>query len=474
MSATTSPDVACARIAQRLADSVGPRRYQMWFDRSARFGYDDRERRLKVAVPNRFIADWIGRNFDDQLRRVAAAELGEDVELSVQVEPEQFPSEQAESPRPADVPVSAPRRRPTMTPVAGNPLRYRLEQFVVGPSNQMAFSAANALVDDAAIHTGPLFIHGGCGLGKTHLLQGLCARMLQQRPDAAVHYTTGEQFTNEFLTAVRTNRIDAFRRRIRKLDLLAVDDVHFIADKQATQQEFLHSFDAIELGGARVVMASDCHPKLIRKFSEALVSRCVRGFVVEVHKPDTTTRMRIIRSLAQRRGITLLEPAVSLLANRCNGSVRDIEGMLTRLHALAHLDGSGRRSTGVGRALVDRLFEVATASMPRKPIRFDAILETVAEHLHVERAAILGTNRNRNVVLARSMVIHLARLMTSMSYPEIAAAMGRNNHSTIITAAKRIREQIADSNAQCTLPGTMEPITLADLADQLFHRVHSV
>ncbi len=442
----------------------------MWFDRSARFGYDDRERRLKVAVPNRFIADWIGRNFDDHLRRVAAEELGEDVKLCVQVEPEQFPAELSAARR--ETPSSPlPRRRPVDASVSAN-LRYRLEHFVVGPSNQMAFSAANALVDDSAMHTGPLFIHGGCGLGKTHLLQGLCARMLELRPDAAVLYTTGEQFTNDFLTAVRTNRIDDFRRRIRKLDLLAVDDIHFIADKQATQQEFLHSFDAIDLGGAKVVMASDCHPKLIRKFSEALVSRCVRGFVVEVHKPDTTTRMRIIRALAQRRGLSLLEPAVTILANRCSGSVRDIEGMLTRLHALAHLDGSGRRSNGIGRALVDRLFEVAAASMPRKPIRFEQILDTVAEHLHVDRNAILGGNRNRNVVLARSMVIHLARLMTSMSYPEIAAAMGRTNHSTIITAAKRIREQIADASMQVTLPGSLEPISYADLADQLFHRVH--
>jgi chromosomal replication initiator protein len=153
--------------------------------------------------------------------------------------------------------------------------------------------------------------------------------------------------------------------------------------------------------------------------------------------------------------------------------VRDIEGMLTRLHALSHLDKSNQKGKGIGRALIERLFEVAAGDVGRKPVRFAVILDGVADHLHVERAAILGNGRNRHVVLARSLTIHLARMMTSMSYPEIAAAMGRSNHSTIITAAKRIKAQLSVPQAEYTLPGTLQPILLVDLADQLIHQIQS-
>ncbi|NJL30883.1 MAG: ATP-binding protein, partial [Phycisphaerales bacterium] len=207
----------------------------------------------------------------------------------------------------------------------------------------------------------PLFIHGGVGLGKTHLLQGICRRMLARQPHARIHYTTGEQFTNEFLTAVRSGKIDAFRQRIRKLDLLAVDDVHFIANKTATQQEFLHCFNAIDLAGARIVLASDQHPKLIQQFSQALVNRCVRGMVATVTTPDTSTRVKIVQTLAHRRGINLLESVVAVVAAKCPGSVRELEGTLTRLHALATLSpttrGEDDNTAGlVGHTLVNRAF----------------------------------------------------------------------------------------------------------------------
>lgn len=486
MTTTSSDRSVCARIAQRLAKSVGPVRYNRWFDRTARFDFDDTGRRLRVEVPNRFVADWIGRHFREDLSRIAGEEVGGEIDLDVLIRPESFVGEPVSpgSPGPAVPQASeapgggaaanpAPSRAVAPPPQTQSILRHRLDDFIVGPTNELAHAAALRLAREPRDANAPLFIHGGCGLGKTHLLQGICNAYLDQNPDARVLYTTGEQFTNEFLTAVRSNKIDVFRRRIRRLDLLAVDDVHFIANKQATQQEFLHSFDAIELGGARVVLASDSHPRLIQQFSTALVSRCLRGMVVEVRTPDVATRALIIAALANRRGMTLLDGVAQTLAQRCTGSIRDIEGALTKLHALSCLTRQRRQGDGapssqepIGHALINHLFEGDTPRVARRAIRFDEIVNAVVEQTGVPRAQVLGSGRQQHAVIARSLVVHLARTLTTLSYPEIAAVMGRNTHSTIITAAQRIEKQIAAGHV-VTLPLTMERLALADLTQRL-------
>lgn len=472
----------------------------MWFDQSAQFDYDDNDPAdpagpgtLRVAVPNRFIADGIDRHFHDALEEAAQQEIGERVHLDVQIAPERFtiaaPADDAfesidahpTDPRPArsaarlqrpGVRVGRPAAPRTSQTTALRGLRHRLDEFIVGPSNQLAFAAAQRLADDETETGAPLFIHGGCGLGKTHLLQGICRHVLEQHPDARVLYTTGEQFTNEYITAVRSNKLERFRKWIRGLDLLAVDDVHFIANKQATQQEFLHSFDQIELSGARVALASDSHPKLIEQFSEALVSRCVRGLVVPVKPPDPKTRARLVQVLAERRSLHLSPQAAQAIGQQSQGSVREIEGALTKLHALVTLSRQNgeRVAEPIGRQFVQQLLDVDASHAPRAPIRFEHLLEAVCQELGVTSEQVLGRGRHRIVVLARSLTVHLARQLTSMSYPEIAAALGRDNHSTVITAAQRITRQLK-SDAPTALPPHLDGETLPDLVDRLKRQI---
>lgn len=486
MTTATSPNDVNTRLAGHLADTLGTRRYELWFKRSARFAFIGDDNTLRVTVPNRFVADWIERNFGPQLDDAAHAVIGPAVRVDLRIDPEGFepPSARPGAER-SEAPDSPPARPAPALPRHAQPhpaLRHKLDDFIVGPSNQLAHAAAARLVEDHHGPSHPVFLHGGCGLGKTHLLQGVCTRMLERNPHARVHYTTGEQFTNDYITAVRTNKLDAFRRRIRSLDLLAVDDVHFIANKQATQQEFLHSFDQIELGGARVILASDCHPKLIKQFSEALISRCVRGLVVQVHRPDAETRLKLVEALAQRRGLRLQPGVAQVLADRCEGSVREIEGMLTKLSALAALGSASSPGLAaprvgastpmpIGHALLRRLFDADgfPSSRPRRPVRFATILDTVCTELGVARQQVLGSGRHKHVVLARSMTIHLARQLTSMSYPEIAAAMDRPNHSTIITAAQRVQKQLEeDAPLLLTLgQAAPTPIRPTELVEQL-------
>ena len=512
MTTATAEKNICARISRRVASVVGTQRYRMWFDRSAKLDYRESDQRLDVTVPNRFVADWISKHFLDDLRRAVSEEIGKPISLNLLVRCDQFAHQ---SSPPGDNRPSLPQGRHDDTPPSGPkpqtagrgapcnaprdrrllphmPLRHRLEDFVTGSSNELAFTAACRVIEDDHTAVSPLFLHGGCGVGKTHLLQGVCSKMLEAKPQARVLYITAEQFTNDFLTAMRTNKLQPFRKRIRRLDLLAIDDVHFLANKQATQQEFLHSFDAIELGGARLVLASDSHPKLIKRFSEALISRCMRGMVVMVGQPDFDTRVKIIEALVRRRGVEWHEAAIQELARRCVGSVREIEGTLTKVYATAALTRTRRPMdtnelchgmvseqvsgteaiSPIGCALIHRVFEAEESCQPRRAVSFETILNTVVTHLGVSRAQVLGPSRHRHVVLARSLVIYTTRQWTSMSYPEIAAAMGRRTHSTIVTAAQRVEQWLKNKKqTHWTLPVSGEQVPLTDLIGRIKHTV---
>ena len=467
--ATSTTDIG-ARIATRLNQTLGPKRYAMWFDRVARFELDDDDRALRITVANKFLADGIGRQFRDQVREAARDELGHDVRLDLDVRPlNGRPADDDDAPAP--VHAQPPRPDPSNRPVRrGKRYRYTLDDFVVGPSNQLAFAAATRLAEQDTEPGSPLFIHGGCGLGKTHLLQGICQRVARTHPDQKVRYTTGEQFTNEYITAIRTNGLDAFRRKVRRLDLLAVDDVHFLANKEKTQQEFLHCFNEIELSGARVVMVSDCHPRLIKQFSDALASRCVRGMVVKIDAPDNETRLRLVEALAERRGLAVNEYVSQAIAERCDGSVRDIEGLLNKLQALSMLERttpgnfqgstpgrfvSQHTATLIGRHLLDKLFQDQPEARPSRPVRYETILRCVCELFALPAEQVTGRMRKTHVVLARSLLIHLTYELTPMSYPEVAAVMGRPNHSTIITAAGRIKKQLKEDKP-VIVPGLSE------------------
>ena len=472
-----------SQITSALRESLGQQKFAMWFDGSAPLAYDAATNTLTVNVPNQFTLNWIERHFAADLRDAAKAVTDQHIELQLRVQEGARPAAAAPSrhstrvDRPlADAPsASTPQQAPNPRVRGVNTFKHHLDQFVTGPSNQLAYAAAQRAADlSDATASHPLFLHGACGIGKTHLLQGICAQARQSNPDAKVVYMTAEQFTNDFIAAVRANKLEAFRRRIRRLDLLAIDDVHFFACKEKTQIEFLCCFEENDLAGARVILASDTHPKRISSFSEALVSRCVRGLVVEMKEPDTDTRRAVLTELARRRGL-LMQPAVlDLLSQRYEGSVREIEGTLAQLHALASLSQRDKPTRHgapliIGRELVEQLPDFNTPII-RKPIRFNTIMKTVCTRLGVEASQLAGSSRHKFLVLARSLSVYLAREMTTMSYPEIAHAMGRKNHSTVITADQRLRRQIT-ADEPIMLPAGEGTVTPSELAASLSREV---
>lgn len=459
-----------------------------------------RDGTLDVTVPTGMVAEMITRRFAGPLVEAARAELAAgaspEIELKISVNRAAFsgalpPAQEGVSDlaplaalsgaRPGASVIASERRREHARRGADPVLRHKLEEFIVGEANRLAFSAAEQLADPEMRQTfSLLFVHGICGLGKTHLLQGIANRFRERRPRASVRYMTAEAFTNEYVGALRSGRLDAFRKAYRSVELLCLDDVQFLSNKTSTQQELLHTFDAIDLSGARVALASDEHPRQVRKLSESLVSRFMSGMVVRLESPDPALRERIVVKFAQRRGMRLDPAAAKLVAHRVSGptgSIRDLEGALVRIDALTRLlpelsTGDGQIGLVVVRKALGMQDDAAGAGRPRRPVRVETIAEEVCRTLHVDLGELVGKGRHKRVVLARAITAHLSRSLTTLSYPDIARGMGRPNHSTIVTACQRIAKQIEKNETPDfggeTPPGlAIDGLTVGGLCEQI-------
>jgi chromosomal replication initiator protein len=319
-------------------------------------------------------------------------------------------------------------------------LRHRMDEFVVGESNRLAYTAAMAVGGGQGVPFNPLFIHGSCGVGKTHLLQGVCELAGRRRTGGPMtwRYVTGEQFTNEFITALRHKKIDEFRARYRKLDLLAIDDVHFLAAKKATQDEFLHTFNTIASAGKQIVMASDAHPRMVGELNEQLVSRFLAGMVVKVNAPDPATRLEILQRRATLMKLGAASEVLEYIAMHVRGSVRELEGALFKLSAIAALEGGTVTLAMASEAMSDHLARTDSV------VTLGDIEATVSAFFGITPADIHSSRRTRTVSVARMVSMFLARRHTRMSYPEIGRFMGKN-HSSAVLAVQRM-EQLLTRN----------------------------
>jgi chromosomal replication initiator protein len=475
VSCLTVQDPQLVRLADSISEKVGAERFHVWFNNSTRL--DLRNDCLEIAVPNDFISEWIARNFTKPIQEAVHEVLGCTLNIRFTVVPELFdiksnggPLTDGDitratatmtsmrpmvNPLPVDLngrPQKAMVRPPTTTLGRPQPvipavdainfsarprLRHDLSSFVVGPSNQLAYNTVTYVAEFPGAQYNPLFIHGNCGLGKTHLLQGLCKQFAERQPTKRWMYMTGEEFTNEFLLALRGNKLDAFRRKMRDLDLLVIDDVHFLGGKKATQEEFLHTFNAIEAMGKQVVMASDEHPKLIEEFGESLINRFVSGMVVRVDPPNFVTRVNILNALCKRVNIALSEEVVGWIARRVTQNVRELEGAITRIAAVVNLSGE---------APDVKLVQAALGDLDRQmvaPVRPENIMQAVCNYFSLEHKDLMSGRRQRTISLARSVAMYLVRKTAKLSFPEIGNRMGKRNHSTVISACRRIERAVA-------------------------------
>ncbi len=417
-----------------LRAAVGPERWRVWFEDSAHIhvGPDS----LTVGVANLFISDYLKSHFGDHLAASARRTLGRELPVVFHVEADLFQrrreknlADAAEAEEQLGVPPAPPRAAPAPPARPSTPL-FTLENFVVGPCNRMAFAAAQSAAGAPGKEFHPLFIHGPCGVGKTHLVQGILWA-LRRRPNLRVACLSAEQFTNRYIAGMRTNSLDAFRHRYRNLDVLAIDDVHFLAGKRATQEEFLHTFNEFDGRGRLVILASDSHPRDLEAVQDRLVSRWVGGLVVRLAAPDHETRRRILEAKAVQMGHPLPEEVLALVAERVQGSVRDLEGALVRLVACAALLKQPVTAELARQALADFV------TTRRTVIGLDEVVDQVGRFFGVSAADIRSRRKSRLISLARQVSMVLARELTDLSYADIARLMGGKNHTTVLAACRK-------------------------------------
>jgi len=443
------------RLHEALIRRVGPSRHGLWLVDNATLAVTDR--RLCVHAASRFAAEWIERHFHVHLRTAADEVLGTEAVIDISVaaacaEPptdiaaadestrEALPLHRTSpAPRPAHARSLESRPNAPRAASSHRSMWKRFDDFLVCCGNRMAFDSAVRMAERAADTPHMLFLHGACGVGKTHLCEALCRRFTECTPEARIRCITGEQFTNEFIAAVRDGSIESIRRRQRRHDLLVIDDVHFLGNKNATQSECLHTLDAIAAGGGRVVLASDAHPRAIARCSPALVSRFLAGLVVQVEPLDRTGRIALAKRRLAARGLDLVPTALEALVDRSGTSIRELEGAV--LTVCAHQASLGSTAES-GHVLVARALGHAEPPRSGRPVRLSEIIAAVCVETGLETSELLGAGRHRRVATARGLAALLARELTTCSFPEIAAALGRSSHSAVHAAATKYRTSV--------------------------------
>jgi chromosomal replication initiator protein len=426
-------------ISEALAEKVGPQKFSIWFKNSTKLTLTDRC--LKIGVPNLFIASWIENHFSNEISQAVRAVTGAEREIAFTIDPE-LSGHQRRTQLDSQAQLVEKTQNRTRSKRAGiqspsgGRLKLTLDTFVVGSSNELAYNAVKAVIREQQSPFNPLFIHGGYGVGKTHLLQGICNAVGIDRPQTNWLYLSAEDFANQFVLALKTKRLEAFRCRMRQTDLLAIDDIHFLASKPSTQEEFLHTFNTIDLAGKQVILASDAHPKMIGQLSEKLVSRFVSGMVVKIDTPDFKTRCQICKQYTGTMRKHVPESVIEYIAENLKTNVRELEGALLKLVAYGELQNQKVNLYMAKEVLAEHLERCDPI------VHISDIESAVATFFGITPANIHSSKKDRTIATARHFSMYLARKHTKMSSSEIGRCMGNKNHATVLLACKNVEEQI--------------------------------
>ena len=389
-----------SEVSSRLRGALNETTYRTWFDHVDGLELNDDE--FVLAVPNDFTRDWIEGHFIGLIRAAVGDATGR--ERQVQLAVREIAGEPV-------VPVEAHRREPLGI---GLNAKYTFDSFVIGSSNRFAHAAALAVAEAPAQAYNPLFIYGGTGLGKTHLLQAIAQYVSEHQGELSVRYVTSETFMNDFINALRDKRIEGFKQRYRAYDLLLIDDIQFFEHKERIQEEFFHTFNSIYEAGGQIVISSDRPPKEISTLEERLRSRFEWGLITDIQPPDLETRIAILRKKVKTDNIHIPDPKVlEFIAGRISSNIRELEGALTRVVAFSSL--TGRPMTE------DLAQDVLKDVFPQGEVRqvtIERIQELVSERFSLSLEELCGDRRSQNIVYPRQVAMYLSRELTDSSLPE--------------------------------------------------------
>lgn len=397
-----------------------------------------------VSVPNQFFKEWLQDNYLDLINSALSITAEKNLTIALTLREEEAPLPILEHPisKPASAP---PDEEPKLlqTERDGTPLnpRYTFEQFVSGSGNQFAHAAAMAVANNPAITYNPLFIYGGVGLGKSHLLHAIGHQILEQNPATRICYCSAEKFMHEMVNSIRLNKMENFRERYRSVDVLLIDDIQFIAGRERTQVEFFHTFNTLYESHKQIVITSDKFPREMPNLEERLRSRFEWGLIADIQAPDIETKIAILKKKAELNRINLPDDVASFLASSDTRNIRELEGMLIRLGAYSSLQHIPITLAMAKHNLKDILVD------KRREITVELIQKNVADHFGLKVADLKSEKRLKTFVQARQVAVWLCRDLTSASYPDIGNKFGGKDHSTVIHATKKIERMMTEDPA---------------------------
>ena len=431
------------QILNRIETKVNRHSFYTWFKPTSFVA--DGGSAITVRVPNALFKDWLTKHYSVVLSEALAEVRRPDASLVFLAEGVAAPPAVDEPPAPAEEAAAEPAAAPPSTAPGGLNPRYTFDTFIVGPSNQFAHAACRAVAEAPSRSYNPLFIYGGVGLGKTHLMHAVGQYVLQHDPALRLTYISSERFMNEMINAVRYDRILDFRERYRSVDVLLVDDIQFVSGKEGTQTEFFHTFNALYDAQKQIVLSSDRPPHEIPALEERLRSRFEWGLIADIQPPDLETKVAILKRKAEAEVVPLPDPVAMYIAGRIKSNIRELEGSLIRLIAYASL--TGREIT------LDLAQEVLKNVLEQddRAITIDSIQKFVSDYYQLKVVDLKSRNNSKSVAMPRQIAMYLCKALTHASLPEIGRSFGGKHHSTVIHSIKKVeelRKKDGDFNSQ--------------------------
>ncbi|CAN5585370.1 chromosomal replication initiator protein DnaA [soil metagenome] len=421
-----------------LQVSLSRANFETWLRDTALVEVDDN--RFRVAVPNSFAKDWLETRYRSLISQTLARIVGYSVQVDFEIREMQAVAHTE--------PAAAQPVRLEPTRVGGGEGasaslngRYTFRNFIVGSANRLAHAASLSVAERPGHAYNPLFLYGGVGLGKTHLMHAIGNQVITRFPRKKVVYATSEKFTNEFITSIQQGRIDDFRSRYRRIDLLLIDDIQFIADKERTQEEFFHTFNAIHEDGKQIVLSSDRPPKAILTLEERLRSRFEWGLIADLTAPDLETRIAILRAKAEELAVPINADVLEFIARKVASNIRELEGALNRIMAYASM-GAVPITIELAQAVLSNVLY----NPKKRMVTIERISQAVSEYYGVDLDTLRGQKRDRAIVTPRQIAMYLMRAETDVSLVRIGGELGGRDHSTVLHACDKIGRESQEND----------------------------
>ncbi|QHS23835.1 chromosomal replication initiator protein DnaA [Virgibacillus sp. MSP4-1] len=391
---------------------------------------------IVVAAPNEFARDWLENSYSTLISNTLHEVTGSKLSPKFVIPEKEKAEEDTKKPVKPAPNISGSSNQSTKTMLNS---KYTFDTFVIGSGNRFAHAASLAVAEAPAKAYNPLFIYGGVGLGKTHLMHAIGHYVIEHNPQAKVLYLSSEKFTNEFINSIRDNKAVDFRNKYRNVDVLLIDDIQFLAGKESTQEEFFHTFNSLHEDNKQIVISSDRPPKEIPTLEDRLRSRFEWGLITDITPPDLETRIAILRKKAKAEGLDIPNEVMLYIANQIDTNIRELEGALIRVVAYSSLINQDIDAS----IAADALKDIIPSSKPKK-ITIQTIQETVGEHYNVKLEDFAAKKRTKSIAFPRQIAMYLAREMTDYSLPKIGEEFGGRDHTTVIHAHEKVAKMIAD------------------------------